>query len=87
MRSISTSVAPGTFTDFPGVFIPKRIDRLEDAKRFAVSLFQVPGYINAVNAAAGHFMPSLKTVAEDPAYLSNPLIKRYKKEVALMAAA
>lgn len=85
--TISKSVAPWTFNDFPGVFIPKGIDRLEDAKRFAVSLFQVPGYINAVNAAAGHFMPSLKTVAEDPAYLSNPLIKRYQKEVGLMAAA
>lgn len=85
--TISKSVAPWTFNDFPGVFIPKGIDRLEEAKRFAVSLFQVPGYINSVNAAPGHFMPSLKTVAEDPAYLANPLIKRYQKEVGLMAAA
>jgi multiple sugar transport system substrate-binding protein len=37
--------------------------------------------------APAHLLPVLKTIAADPRYASNPIIKKYPKEVALMSAA
>jgi multiple sugar transport system substrate-binding protein len=80
-------VAPWTFNDFPSVFLPKGVANLPQAKLFAQFLFKAPGYIEQLHAAPGHILPVLKTVAEDPAYLVNPIIKKYTPEVKLMAEA
>jgi multiple sugar transport system substrate-binding protein len=85
--TIGKSVAAWTFNDFPGVFIPAAVENLEQAKAFAAFLFKPPGYITELHAAPGHIVPVLKTIAEDPAYLANPLIKQYPKEVELITVA
>src|SRR5690242_10430854 len=72
--TIGKSVGAWTFNDFPGVFIPAAVENLEQAKAFAAFLFKPPGYITELHAAPGHIVPVLKTIAEDPAYLANPLI-------------
>lgn len=83
---ISTDVAPWTFNDFPSVFIPKAAGDMDMTKKFAASLYDGAGYIQQLHAAPGHVLPVLKTVAEDPAYLDNPIIQKYTAEVDLMAA-
>lgn len=83
--TISPSVAAWTFNDFPSVFLPKGVANLAETKQFAAFLFKPPGYIQELHAAPGHVLPVLRTVAEDPAYLDNPIIKRYPEEVQLMA--
>jgi multiple sugar transport system substrate-binding protein len=83
---ISRDVKPWTFNDFPSVFIPKGASNLKETKMFAAWLFQPEGYIQQLHAAPGHVLPVLKTIAQDPRYLANPLIKKYAAEVDLMAA-
>ena len=83
---ISTDVAPWTFNDFPSVFIPKAAGNMDMTKKFASSLYDGAGYIQQLHAAPGHVLPVLKTVAEDPAYLDNPIIQKYTAEVDLMSA-
>lgn len=85
--TISKDVASWTFNDFPSVFIPKDIENKAETKAFAAFLFQPAGYIPQLHAAPGHVLPVLKTIAEDPAYLANPIIQKYKPEVELMAQA
>jgi multiple sugar transport system substrate-binding protein len=85
--TISASVKPWTFNDFPSVFIPKGVADLDVAKAFAAFLFEPAGYIKQLDGAPGHILPVLKTIAEDPAYLANPIIKKYPSEVTLMAKA
>lgn len=84
---ISKSVAPWTFNDFPSVFIPKGVDNMAEAKKFAAFLFNPPGYIRQLHAAPGHVLPVLRTVAESAEYQANPIIQKYKSEVNLMASA
>ena len=55
-------------------------------KKFAALLFEPEGYIQQLHAAPGHVLPVLKTIADDPRYLDNPIIQKYPKEVDLMAA-
>lgn len=76
---------PGwTFNDFPSVLIPKGASHLAQTKAFAASLYDPAGYIPQLHAAAGHVLPVLKTIAENPAYQANPLISKYRSEVELM---
>jgi multiple sugar transport system substrate-binding protein len=82
--TISNAVAKSTLNDFPSVFIPKGTKNLEATKKFAAFLFQPDGYIKQLLAAPGHILPVLKTIAENPAYTSDPIIKKYPKEVELM---
>lgn len=85
--TMSKSIAPWTFNDFPSVFIPKGVRNLEASKQLAAYLFDAPGYIRQLLAAPGHVLPVLKTIAADTRYLDNPLIKKYRAEVELMAGA
>ena len=85
--TIAKDVPSWTFNDFPSVFIPKQAGDMEITKRFAASLYDGAGYIQQLHAAPGHVLPVLKTVAEDPAYLDNPIIEKYTAEVELMSAA
>lgn len=85
--TISADVAPWTFNDFPSVFIPKDAANMDVTKKFAAYLFDPSGYIPQLHAAPGHVLPVLKTIAESPAYLDNPIIKKYPAEVSLMASA
>jgi len=82
--TISASVPKTTINDFPSVFIPKATKNLEAAKQFAAFLFVPEGYIKQLLAAPGHVLPVLRTIAEDPTYTSDPIIKKYPKEVEQM---
>jgi multiple sugar transport system substrate-binding protein len=83
------SIAPGvpswTFNDFPSIFIPKAAKDMAATKKFAAHIFAPEGYIKQLHAAPGHVLPVLKTIADDPRYLDNPIISKYQKEVKLMA--
>lgn len=85
--TISESVPAWTFNDFPSVFMPKGVDNLDAAKALAAFLFEPAGYIAQLHAAPGHVLPVLQTIADDPAYLDEPIIRKYAAEVALMAQA
>ncbi|WP_174803148.1 ABC transporter substrate-binding protein [Martelella limonii] len=85
--TISPDVNPWTFNDFPSVFIPAGASNMDMTKKFAAFLFQPAGYIPQLHAAPGHILPVLKTIANDPAYLDNPIIQKYEPEVELMANA
>ena len=85
--TISKDVAAWTFNDFPSVFIPKGVENLAESKALAAFLFEPAGYIPQLHAAPGHVLPVLKTIAEDPAYLENEIIQKYKSEVERMANA
>lgn len=85
--TISKDVKPWTFNDFPSVLIPKDASNMDVTKKFAAFLFEPKGYIPQLHAAPGHVLPVLKTIAEDPVYLDNPIIKKYPKEVDLMSQA
>jgi multiple sugar transport system substrate-binding protein len=85
--AISTSVPSWTFNDFPSIFIPKAATDMAATKKFAAHLFAADGYIKQLHAAPGHVLPVLKTIADDPRYLDNPIIAKYPKEVKIMAEA
>jgi multiple sugar transport system substrate-binding protein len=82
--TISPSVPKSTLNDFPSVFIPKGTKNLEAAKKFSAFLFEPEGYIKQLLAAPGHVLPVLKPIATNPAYTSDPIIKKYPKEIELM---
>lgn len=83
----SAAIAPWTFNDFPSIFLPKGVAGLEATKKFAAFLLQPPGYVDQLLAAPGHILPVLQPIAENPAYLANPIVSKYKSEVTLMAKA
>lgn len=83
--SIGAGVPSWTFNDFPSIFIPKAAKDMAATKKFAAHLFAPEGYIKVLHAAPGHVLPVLKTIADDPRYLDNPIIAKYPKEVKLMA--
>lgn len=85
--TISKDVAPWTFNDFPSVFIPKDAGNMDVTKKFAAFLFEPKGYIPQLLAAPGHILPVLKTIAQDPTYMDNAIIKKFPAEVALMSKA
>lgn len=85
--TVSAAVAPWTFNDFPSIFLPRGVADLDVAKSFAAFLLQAPGYVDQLLAAPGHILPVLQPIAENPAYLANPIVNRYRPEVALMAKA
>ncbi|MCO5066300.1 MAG: extracellular solute-binding protein [Rhizobiaceae bacterium] len=82
--TISADVPKKTLNDFPSVFIPKGTKNLEMAKQFAAYLFEPEGYIKQLLAAPGHILPVLEPIAQNPAYTSNDIIKRYPAEVEQM---
>jgi len=82
--TISSNVPKSTLNDFPSVFIPKGTKNLEAAKKFAAFLFEPEGYIKQLLAAPGHVLPVLKPIATNPAYTSDPIIKKYPTEIDLM---
>ena len=84
---ISLNIPAWTYNDFPSVCIPAAARNKTEAKRLAVSLFDPPGYIPQLHAAPGHLLPVLKTIAEDPAYQENEIIRRYPREIDIMASA
>ncbi len=83
--SIAAGVPSWTFNDFPSIFIPKAAKDMGATKKFAAHIFAPEGYIKQLHAAPGHVLPVLKTIADDPRYLDNPIIAKYPKEVKLMA--
>ena len=83
--SIAAGVPSWTFNDFPSIFIPKAAKDMAATKKFAAHLYAPEGYIKVLHAAPGHVLPVLKTIADDPRYLDNPIIAKYPKEVKLMA--
>ena len=85
--TISAAVPPWTFNDFPSIFLPKGVDNLAATKTFAQFLLKPPGYVDQLLAAPGHILPVLKPIAENPAYLANPIIAKFRPEVELMAKA
>lgn len=85
--TISASVAPWTFNDFPCLLIPKGAPHLAEAKRFAASLYQPEGYIRQLLAAPGHVLPVLQSITDAPAYRADPLIARYPAEIEAMTRA
>jgi multiple sugar transport system substrate-binding protein len=85
--TISASVPAWTFNDFPSIFIPKAAKDMAATKKFAAHLFEAEGYIKQLHAAPGHILPVLRTIADDPKYLENPIIAKYPNEVKIMAAA
>lgn len=84
---LSRDVAPWTFNDFPSVFVPAQARHKALAKRLAAFLFEPEGYIRQLHAAPGHVLPVLRSIGQDPRYRDNPIIDRYRAEVALMAEA
>jgi multiple sugar transport system substrate-binding protein len=82
---VSRDVPHWTFNDFPSVFVPAAAKDKAEAKRFAAFLFDPPGYIRQLHAAPGHVLPVLKTIAEDPAYQDNEIIRKYPGEIETMA--
>jgi multiple sugar transport system substrate-binding protein len=85
--TIASGVPSWTFNDFPSIFIPKAAKDMAATKKFAAHIFAAEGYIKQLHAAPGHVLPVLKTIADDPKYLDNPIIAKYPKEVKIMAAA
>jgi multiple sugar transport system substrate-binding protein len=85
--TIAANVPSWTFNDFPSIFIPKAAKDMAATKKLAAHLFAAEGYIKQLHAAPGHVLPVLKTVADDPKYLDNPIIAKYPNEVKIMAAA
>lgn len=84
---ISTSVKPWTFNAFPSVFIPKAAKNMAETKMFAAWLYDAEGYIKQMHAAPGHLLPVLKTIAADPRYQANDIIRKYPTEVEKMSVA
>jgi multiple sugar transport system substrate-binding protein len=83
----SRDIPAWTFNDFPSVFLPSAGRNMALAKRFAASLFDAAGYIEQLHAAPGHVLPVLRTIGESEAYRDNEIIRRYRREVDLMADA
>lgn len=85
--TISASVAPWTFNDFPSVMIPRQFADQDAATKFAAWLFREDGYVRQLHAAPGHVLPVLKTISDSALYQENDIIKRYKPSVDLMSQA
>jgi multiple sugar transport system substrate-binding protein len=82
--TMAASIPAWTFNDFPCLMIPRAAPHLPETRAFAASLYQPAGYIQQLHAAPGHVLPVLQAVAQDPAYLANPLIARYPAAIDLM---
>ena len=69
---------------FNSLFIPKGAQNVAAAKQLAIALFQKDNYIQFLNTAPGHNLPSLKTIGDDPALFDNPLMQKFRPQVELM---
>ncbi|MBT8079887.1 MAG: ABC transporter substrate-binding protein [Gammaproteobacteria bacterium] len=85
--TISADVPPWTFNDYPSVFIPAAAPDPELTEAFAAWLYRPDGYIRQMHATPGHVLPVLRTVANDPRYRENDIIRRYAAEVERMSVA
>lgn len=85
--AIGSGAPTWTYNDFPCVFIPADAPDKELTRKFAAWLYRRDGYIRQVHATPGHVLPVLKSVANDPRYLDNPIIGRYGPEISAMAEA
>jgi len=85
--TISVDIAPWTYNDFPSVFVPTAAQNPELSLALAASLYEPTGYIRQMNATPGHVLPVLKDVDNDPAYLSNELVRKYSQEIDFMGQA
>lgn len=84
---MSREIPAWTFNDFPSVFIPAQSRNKDLAKKLAAFLYDPEGYIQQLHAAPGHVLPVLQSIGEDPRYRDNDIIRKYRKEVDLMAEA
>lgn len=84
---MSRDIPPWTFNDFPSVCIPAQSRNKDLARRLAAFLFNPEGYIRQLHAAPGHVLPVLQSISDDPRYLDNDIIHKYRKETDLMAQA
>lgn len=85
--TVSAQVPHWTFNDFPSVMIPRQVQHLQVAERFAAHLFRADGYIRQLHAAPGHVLPVLRTIYESPEYQNHPLIEANRPAVQLMSQA
>lgn len=69
---------------FNSLFIPKGAANVGAAKQLSIALFQEQNYIQFLNTAPGHNLPSLKTTGADPALFDNPLMQKFRPQVELM---
>jgi multiple sugar transport system substrate-binding protein len=69
---------------FNSLFIPKGAVHVAAAKQLAIALFQKDNYIEFLNTAPGHNLPSLKTIGDDPALFDNSLMQKFRPQVELM---
>lgn len=69
---------------FNSLFIPKGARHVAAAKQLAIALFRKDNYIQFLNTAPGHNLPSLKTIGNDPALFDNPLMQKFRPQVELM---
>jgi multiple sugar transport system substrate-binding protein len=83
--TMSANIPGWTFNDFPSVMIPRQVQDMDAAKKFAAWLFKEDGYVRQLHAAPGHVLPVLKTIAESAAYQNNEIINRHRASVSLMA--
>lgn len=67
--------------DYDSVLIPKGTANLEGAKALVLALYAKQNYITFMHAVPGHLLPVLKSVAESPEYLDNPLLQAYPSEI------
>ena len=85
--TISADVAPWTFNDFPGLFIPKGAPHLPETRLLAASLFETGGYIGQLLAAPGHVLPVIRGMTDRTAYRSNGLTTKFAPQITAMTLA
>ncbi|WP_219836955.1 ABC transporter substrate-binding protein [Paenibacillus sp. R14(2021)] len=77
-----------TFGQITGLAITNTIDKSETeaAKKFVSFLMQKENNINYLHIAPGGANPTRKSVASDPTYLENPILKAFGETAALIPA-
>ena len=69
---------------FEAITIPKGGKNLAEAKMFAAWCYRPAEYIKFLHSAPGHQIPVLKSIGASDAFLSHPLLQKYKAELATM---
>jgi multiple sugar transport system substrate-binding protein len=85
--TMSPEIAPWTFNDFPGLFIPKGASHMAETRAFAASLFDPKGYIGQLLAAPGHVLPVIRGMTESPDYRSNSITTKFTPQIKAMTVA
>lgn len=71
---------------FNSLFIPRGAANVDGAKQLAIALFEPRNYVQFLHTAPGHNLPSLKTIANAPAFFDHPLMQKFKPQVEQMMA-